>query len=164
LKINSTILLIGIGNNCRADDGLGWRFIEAMEGFDLESIDYEYRYQLQVEDAALISEYDVVVFVDATYEKFSNGFDIRSCTPDNDCTFSTHAQSPGAIVSLTNTLYNIFPKAYLIAICGEEWSLQSYLSETAEINLQAAVSFFTGQFLPENAMTFSNTNTLSTIT
>lgn len=163
MKIKSSILIIGIGNNCRGDDGLGWRFVEAIESFGVEFLDCEYRYQLQVEDAALASDYDLVVFADATYEKIDNGYEIRSCIPDSDCLFSTHAQSPGAIVSLTNTLYKIFPKAYIVAICGEEWGLQSYLSETAEINLQAAVSFFKRQFVLENVPTFL-TDTLSTIT
>lgn len=164
MKTDSKILIMAIGNNCRADDGLGWRFVEEIERMGIDFIHYEYRYQLQVEDSALISEYDSVFFVDATYEAYLDGFNIYDCAGDCDCKFSSHAQSPGAIVSLTNNLYKIFPKAYIIAICGEQWGLQTYLSETAERNLQAAVSFFTRHFLPPKLISVSEGNSLSTIT
>jgi hydrogenase maturation protease len=148
MKTDSGILLLGIGNNCRGDDGLGWKFIELVESMGFDFIDHEFRYQLQVEDAALIADYDVVVFVDATYERLSDGFEVRPCIASENAAFTTHAQSPEAILKLTNNLYKKFPKAYILAICGEEWGLETTLSQVAEGNLQAAVSFFTEQFLP----------------
>lgn len=148
MKTDSGILLIGIGNNCRGDDGLGWKFIELVESMGFDFVDHELRYQLQVEDAALISDYDVVVFVDATYENLSQGFEVRPCIASNSSIFSTHTQSPEAMLKLSYHLYKKFPKAYILAICGEDWGLQTSLSETAEKNLRAAVSFFTEQFLP----------------
>lgn len=144
MKTDSKILLIGIGNNCRGDDGLGWKFIELVEAMGLDFIDHEYRYQLQVEDAALIGEYDVVYFVDATYEKLSKGFELRPCIALDEEQVSSHAQSPGAVLQLAHTLYQKYPEAYILAICGEEWELQTSLSEAAEKNLVEAVAFLTG--------------------
>lgn len=146
MKTDQKILLIGIGNNCRGDDGLGWKFIELVESMGLDSIDREYRYQLQVEDAALISEYDVVYFVDASYEKMSKGFELRPCIALDEEQVSTHAQSPGAILKLTNNLYQKFPEAWVLAIAGECWELETTLSETAEQNLIEAASFFAELF------------------
>jgi hydrogenase maturation protease len=151
LRTDLKILVIGIGNNCRGDDGLGWKFIELLESMGLDFIDQEYRYQLQVEDAALISEYDVVYFVDATYESLKEGFELRSCIASNEEQVSSHAQSPGAILKLANDLYNKFPEAYLLAICGEEWGLETSLSEAAQKNLIEAASFFAEQFMIEDA-------------
>lgn len=148
LKTDSGILVIGIGNNCRGDDGLGWKFIETVESMGYDFIDHEFRYQLQVEDAQLIANYDVVVFVDATYDKIENGFGVKPCVAAENAAFSTHAQSPEAILHLTNHLYNKYPKAYVLAISGEVWELQTSLSETGTNHLQAAVDFFTSQFLP----------------
>jgi Ni,Fe-hydrogenase maturation factor len=63
-KLDRTIIL-GIGNNGRQDDGLGWLFLDSLK--DLESkLTLEYRYQLQIEDAELISNYKTVIFVDAS--------------------------------------------------------------------------------------------------
>lgn len=148
LKADPGILLIGIGNEGRGDDGLGWKFVEMIDGLGYDFLDYEFRYQLQVEDAAVIGNYDVVVFVDASHEKLGGGFEIRSCMAANHAFFSTHAQVPGAILYLANHLYNKFPKAYTLAISGKEWELQTSLSREAEKNLQSALSYFLEQFLP----------------
>lgn len=158
MKTDSKILLIGIGNNCRGDDGLGWKFIELVESMGLDFIHPEYRYQLQVEDAALISGYDVVYFVDASYEKMEKGFELRPCVAFDEEQVSSHAQSPGAVLKLTNNLYNKFPEAWLLAIAGECWELQTSLSESAEKNLVEAVSFFAELFfkVEEEAETVFN--------
>jgi hydrogenase maturation protease len=146
MKTDQKILLIGIGNNCRGDDGLGWKFVELVEAMGLDFIHCEFRYQLQVEDAALISEYDTVYFVDASYEKLLDGFSIRPCTASAQEQFTTHSQSPEAILSLTNNLYKKFPNACVLAIAGESWELETSLSETAKKNLVEAVSFFAELF------------------
>lgn len=151
MRTDQKILLIGIGNNCRGDDGLGWKFVELVESMGLDFIDHEFRYQLQVEDAALIGKYDVVYFVDATYENLRNGFALRPCVAFHEESFSTHAQSPGAILKLANGLYKKFPVAFIVAICGVEWGLQNNLSEAAEKNLIEATSFFAEQFMLEDA-------------
>jgi len=148
LKSEPSILLIGLGNSARGDDGLGWEFVERMISLGYDFLDNEFRYQLQVEDAACISKYDVVVFVDASHEKLSGGFQISRCMAANHSFFSTHAQSPGAIVYLANNLYGKFPKAYTLAISGKDWELRTSLSREAKNNLDAAVSFFIEQFLP----------------
>lgn len=146
MKTDQKILLIGIGNNCRGDDGLGWKFIELVESMGLDFISHEYRYQLQVEDAALISEYEVVYFVDASYEKMDKGFELRPCIAFDEEQVSSHAQSPGAILRLANDLYQKFPEAWILTIAGESWEIQTSLSETAERNLVEATSFFAELF------------------
>lgn len=148
LKTDPGILLVGIGNSGRGDDGLGWDFVERINGLGYDFLDYEFRYQLQVEDAALISEYDIVIFVDASHEKLSGGFQMSRCISASHSFFSTHAQAPGAILHLANSLYTKFPKAYTLAISGKEWELQTSLSREAQRNLDSAVSFFIEQFLP----------------
>ena len=148
-KVNSKkLLLIGIGNSGRRDDGLGWELLERISNAGYDFIDCEFRYQLQVEDAAALANYDAVVFVDACRDELNGGFDISRCVPSNHSFFSTHAQSPGAIVFLTNSVYRKFPRAYILAISGKEWGLESSLSATAEKNLKAALYFFTEHFLP----------------
>lgn len=142
------ILILGIGNSCRSDDGLGWKFVEIIEELGYNAQDYEFRYQLQVEDAALIAHYDVVIFVDASMARLKEGFEIKPCTAIEPDFFSTHAQKPEAILYLTNKLYGKFPHAYTLAISGLEWALSTSLSQEAETNLQTALGFFIEKFLP----------------
>ncbi len=145
---SNKILLIGIGNSGRGDDGLGWKFVEMIDGHGYDFLEHEFRYQLQVEDAALISDYDVVFFVDASHDKLNNGFQISRCISADQSFFSTHAQAPGAILYLANNLYSKFPKTYILAISGKEWGLNTSISKEAENNLQSALSFFIEEFLP----------------
>lgn len=142
------ILLLGIGNCGRGDDGLGWSFVEAITEAGYHFLDYEFRYQLQVEDADLIAAYDTVIFVDASQGVIPEGFEITPCVPAGPYSFTTHALDPGAVVYLTNTLYHKYPAAYTLAIRGVEWELHCGLSPEAENNLSSALGFFRENVLP----------------
>ena len=135
------ILLIGIGNDGRADDALGWRFID--EFSDLSDVfDFEYRYQLQIEDAELASKYDQVIFVDASREEIENGFSFNTCIPAPTSAFTTHQLNPETVLWLTQELFNTKPKGRVMAIEGTQWELHHGLSTRANANYKKAVAFF----------------------
>lgn len=150
------ILLVGIGNGGRGDDGLGWKFADNTARKYAAGIDVEYRYQLQVEDAALIGEYDLVIFADASYEQFQHGYMLIPCPPDQQASFTSHALAPGAIVYLANQLFNRYPVVWLMAITGSEWELGAPISEDAERNLTAALQFFESSFLSDVPCAFTD--------
>jgi hydrogenase maturation protease len=148
LKTNSNkLLLIGIGNSGRGDDGLGWKFTDMLERYGYDFLDYEYRYQLQIEDTVLISGYDKVIFADASHAVLETGFEVKACEAANHYFFSSHIQSPETILYLANDLYNKHPEAYCVAISGNYWDLKTSLSNEAEKNLASALSFFVKDFL-----------------
>jgi hydrogenase maturation protease len=139
------LLLIGIGNSSRRDDGLGWAFLEAVEQLPSFQGRAEYRYQLQVEDAALIAEYPTVVFVDAFQGKLPGGFRWQACAPAPAFEFTTHALPPEAILFLCEELYGRQPAAYTLALEGLEWGLREGLSARAVEHLQAGLVHFQEQ-------------------
>ncbi len=132
--------MIGIGNNGRGDDAVGWMFIDQVAG--LTSFEMECRYQLQIEDAALIHEYDTVIFVDASTKKIKNGFSFSSCLPVNEFSFSTHRIEPGSVLWLCRELYGKMPTAYIMAIEGSNWELHLGLSQSAQQNFDNAIQYF----------------------
>jgi hydrogenase maturation protease len=141
--INPTkkILLIGIGNSGRGDDALGWKFID--EFSDLTDLfDFEYRYQLQIEDAELVSKYDQVIFVDASHQEIENGFTFYECKAIPTSTFTTHRLTPETIVWLAQELFNAKPTGMVMAIEGTYWELHHGLSTQANENYRKAISFF----------------------
>jgi len=143
LKIeNMRTLLIGIGNSSRGDDGLAWLFLNDVEKNDPGQFDLEYRYQLQVEDADLISEYDQVLFVDATEELIPEGFSLRKCESAGSFYFSSHLQSPEAVLYLSETLYPNAPNAFVLPITGYRWELGDMVSPEAMTNLDKALVAF----------------------
>ena len=144
-KLDKTII-IGIGNSGRQDDGLGWLFLDLIKEFESKPI-LEYRYQLQIEDAELISTYGTVIFVDATKEDTEDGYFFKPCKPSEKYSFSTHTLEPETILYLSHKLYNHNPEASVLAIQGYEWKLKIGLSEKGILNLNKALKHFKNNIL-----------------
>jgi hydrogenase maturation protease len=142
-------LIIGIGNAGRQDDGLGWAFLDAIKMHLPENVELVYRYQLNIEEAELISSASQVIFVDARKSGDNQAYHFGPCEPKETYEFTTHALGPEVVVALCNSLYGVSPKAYLFAISGEKWELEEGLSEYAKMNLKKAVEFFEKQIMPD---------------
>lgn len=139
---SKTTLLIGIGNNGRKDDGLGWAFLKSIEKTGLFDGQIHYCYQLQVEDAERISGVDHVIFADAYQGHLREGYEWVACRPSGNFTFTTHAFTPTSILFLCQELYQKLPTAHVLMIQGQDWGLGQGLSEKASINLQKALKSF----------------------
>lgn len=137
-------LLIGIGNSGRSDDGLGWAFVDRIRQGSAFGGRVAYRYQLQVEDAALISEVEHVVFVDSYRGDLPDGFQLQHCQPASDFAYTSHELPPGAVLALCQALYGSVPRAELLAIQGTCWDLHVGLSPEAARRLDKALQFFAG--------------------
>jgi hydrogenase maturation protease len=141
------ILVYGFGNPGRQDDGLGPAFAEWVESWAAQqghtAIQTDSNYQLNVEDAQIISEYDVVVFADASIEENVNEilFDrIEACNAE--VKYTLHAASPGYILELCHEMYGKQPETWLMHIKGYEWDFREGLTELAKKNLQKALERF----------------------
>jgi len=135
-------LLIGIGNSGRSDDGLGWAFLDRIQQGAAFGGRVEYRYQLQVEDAALISDMEHVIFVDSYRGELPNGFQLTRCEPLREFAFTTHVLPPGAVLFLCRDLYGRAPRADALMIQGTSWDLHIGMSPEAERRLEDALQFF----------------------
>jgi hydrogenase maturation protease len=139
LRTEDRFLIYGIGNVGRQDDGLGIRVAERVGlGLRIPAV-VETGYQLSIEDALLVSKFDLVIFVDATLEKGAVApFSLRPILPASEIAFSTHEMSPEAVLGLCEELYGARPRAFLMAVPGYEWEIREELSERAQSNLEAA--------------------------
>jgi hydrogenase maturation protease len=135
-------MLIGIGNDGRSDDGLGWAFLQAIELDDQFCGPIVYRYQLQIEDAELISHARRVVFIDACHHPLPNGYQWQTCERAYDVEYTSHQLSPQTVLFLCQQLYDKTPAANLLLIEGCSWDLQLGLSAAAKIHLEEALRFF----------------------
>lgn len=132
-------MVIGIGNSSRGDDALGWRVADLVT--QVPGIHVEYRYQLQIEDAELIKDYDVVIFADATREISLDGFTFLPAVAEGNVTFSTHRLSPTAVLSLCQEIYGRHPEAYILALSGIQWDLGLGISPVGTTALNKANQF-----------------------
>ena len=146
MKKSDNILVFGIGNSGRQDDGLGWLFLDSLLEFE-SFASLEYRYQLQIEDAELITNYDEVIFIDATKEETKTGFYLKPCYLSEKYSFSTHALVPETILYISNRIYNHHPKATILGIQGYHGELKTGLSKKAKKNLDKAITYFKNKIL-----------------
>ena len=138
--------ILAIGNCGRQDDGLGWAFGNFLEQENLFFGDVFYRYQLQIDDAELISKYDHVLFVDASRNQLPNGFDFQTLIPNNEFVLTTHALDPQTVLYLSEFLYDHKPNAELLQITGHHWNLEEGLTKIGKQNLHNALSYFQTQY------------------
>lgn len=128
-------LLIGIGNEGRQDDGLGWAFLDQLPTIIKDDYDIEYRYQLQVEDAELIGNYQKVYFIDADVRNFEKGYHLEKTQAKDQGSYTSHELSTESIVSLCNNMYEAFPDCYNLSISGYSFELAIGMTEKAKENL-----------------------------
>ena len=136
------MLVIGYGNPGRLDDGLGPAFAEQIQALQLPDVHVESNYQLNIEDAELISKFDLVVFADASVDA-DEPFDFRPMHPTPPIVgFSSHSITAESLLGLAGELFDAALPAYAMAIRGYNFNeFGESLSETAAGNLAGAVEF-----------------------
>lgn len=139
------VLIYGYGNPGRQDDALANELVQLMEHWigeqQLLNVDVDSNYQLNIEDAELISHYDLVYFVDASIEPDLDDVAISEVQPsDAKVEFTMHAVSPAYVVDLCQKIYHKKPEAYLVHIKGYAWDFMEAMTEEAHHNLQKAFS------------------------
>ena len=143
------VLLYGYGNPGRQDDGLGNEFINRMKKWinkeGLQGFEFDSNYQLNIEDADVISDKELVIFVDASEEDIGD-FCISKVTESSKMSFTTHAASPAFIVYLCKNLFKKSPVTLLLHIKGYGWEFKEGLTKKAEENLEKAINYFKEKF------------------
>lgn len=139
------MLIYGYGNPGRQDDGLGNEFVELVEKWinknGLQGIQTDSNYQLNIEDAHEIKDFDYVLFVDASTEDIDKFILTEVLPSDAQVEFTMHAVSTSFILDLCQKLYQKTPKTYLLHIKGYEWELGEGLTNKASQNLNDAFEF-----------------------
>lgn len=138
------MLLIGYGNPARMDDGLGIALTKKIEALAIPGLTIESDYQLSVEDALMISQYDRVVIADATLDKDIKSFSFQRILPDKKANipFSSHSVDPKQLVTLASTMFKTKTEVYLLGIRGYEFEMfQEQMTDKAKQNLDKAAQF-----------------------
>jgi hydrogenase maturation protease len=150
MAVQNKILIYGYGNPGRQDDGLGAAFIQHMEQWLAQNPDADVsldcNYQLNIEDAEIISTFDTVLFVDASQEDIEN-FEISMVDPSaSRIEFSMHAVSVSFVLDLCRKIFDKAPVAFLLHIKGYKWNFNEKLTSKAQQNLALAFKFVCSNF------------------
>lgn len=137
----ATVLVFGIGNPAREDDGLGPAAADLIEKAGIPGVIVDADYQLTVEDAATLAEHEAVVYIDASM----NGpepFSFAVVEPERENSFSSHSVRPPGVVALARDLFHSDTPAYVLGIRGYSFAMfTEVMTDQALKNLGAAVGF-----------------------
>jgi len=148
------ILIYGYGNPGRYDDGIGPLIAERIESWaeknNLSNITVDSNYQLNIEDAYSIKDYDIVIFVDASIEAIKS-YCFTSVEPSEKVEFTMHAVSPSFVLDLCRKIYDTTPEVFLLHVKGYEFELKEGMSVKAMANAERSLEFLKKLILePEN--------------
>ena len=136
-----TVLLLGIGNPGRRDDGLGPALAERMEQLRLPFVTVDADYQLTVDDAADAAQHDVLIVADAAATG-EEPYSFKPFAASAHLEFSSHSMEPGGVLGLCETAFGKKPDAFVLGIRGYEFDpLVEGLTEKAKENLEKAQRF-----------------------
>jgi hydrogenase maturation protease len=138
------VLVYGYGNPGRQDDALGIimtdNIIKWIDENEISSIEVDQNYQLNIEDASKIMDFDLVIFVDASVENIDS-YKLEEVTPDMKTEFSMHSVSPSFVFGLCREISDASPKVYQLHIKGHEFEFMKEMSHAARENLIRAENY-----------------------
>lgn len=144
------VLVIGIGNDLRADDGVGLAVVEELARHDRPGLDAVWSHQLVPELAEPISRAARVVFVDAAVpgaddpapgpagQAGAPDVQVRRLTPSAPA-LGGHQSGPGALLGLAALAGLPVPEAFLVSVRARDLGLGEELSAPARTAVDVAV-------------------------
>jgi hydrogenase maturation protease len=136
------ILVYGVGNTTRQDDGVGAACAERLAQWcrqkGLTEVIVRTRPQINIEDAAAIADADLVMFLDASVADIDGVF-LEPLTGVDDASFSTHTLSPRTVFGICRSLFGKDPEAHALHIRGVRFEVGETMTKEAEQNMATAV-------------------------
>ena len=140
------ILVFAYGNPSRGDDALGPTMYELLEEQQrqaglLSDVALLTDFQLQIEHATDLQQRQRIVFIDASLTA-SPPYELDPVQPEQDISYTTHAMSPAAVLSVYQQIHRQPPPTtYMLSIRGYTFELGEPLCARARSHLQAAFEF-----------------------
>ena len=153
--MKQNVLILGIGNFDRQDDGVAWHILQGIKeklGRSTASTPYDstdepegnedpktlFSLQLFPEMVDVVAPFEHVCFVDAHTGAIEENLNYRKVEAINHTNPLTHHMTPETLLSLTNITYNKTPQAVLVSVRGYSFQYEQGLStETAVLAKQA---------------------------
>ena len=141
-------LIFTWGNPSRGDDALGPAMYELLLQENFSGVDVLTDFQLQIEHSIDLEGRKRVLFVDASTSA-NAPFELTRLQPEQDSSYTTHAMSPQALLSVYQQVNGRMPPpAWLLSIRGYEFGLGLPLSTSANKNLLTAFKLVKKLFDP----------------
>ena len=134
----SRVLIVGIGNPLRSDDGLGWHAAQDLLREALNDVQVVAAQQLTPEISELASKAARVVFIDAAREGKPGSLRCELITlPASPSSRHSHDLSPAGVLKMAQDLYGRCAQGYLLTVAGDCFDTGDTLSAAAAAALPA---------------------------
>ncbi len=135
------VLVYGYGNPGRQDDAVGVMLAERVEKWvnhhGLDWVETDQGYQLNIEDADRIADFDYVIFADASVKNIGSCL-LETIEPDPRTDFTMHAVEPAFVVGVCEKLFQRKPRCYQLHIRAYHFEFMEEPSKEALSNLELA--------------------------
>ncbi len=131
------VLVVGYGNDLRADDGAGRRVADAVEARDLPGVTVRSQSQLTPELALEAAGRDLVVFVDADIE--AEVLTHRAVEPGEGGGVMTHHGNPASLLALVPTVGEPPRRAIVVSIPASNLGMGFELSPRTAAAVEEAI-------------------------
>jgi hydrogenase maturation protease len=141
------MLVIGYGNPLRGDDGLGWQVVDCLEkaGTD-EQVKFVAVHQLTPELAEPISQSDLVIFVDASYEGNPGSWRCEAIAPQGEPPNAlAHYFTPIGLLGYADAVFKAKPRSLLISVAALSFECGDKLSPKIEAIVPEIVRYIRSQ-------------------
>lgn len=122
------LLILGIGNTLRTDDGIGAYVCSRLARLPLNNTVIEYAHQLQTEWLETLSSYEAVILVDARADDRENVSFHPLAVGTGPYTTSSHYLDAGILAALAGGMFLVSPAIRVCSIPGYDFSLGEGLS------------------------------------
>jgi hydrogenase maturation protease len=143
------ILLLGIGNSLRSDDGIGAYVCAQMQHLQLNNVVIQTAQQLQTEYVEELLNYKAVIVIDASIAATEVSFE--KVVAGGSAVASSHHMNLSMMQALAQQLYGKPVELYSCAIPAENFELGDSLSSTAKQHAATAIKLLESQIASFNS-------------
>jgi len=133
------IIVIGIGNPLRGDDGIGWYTVDRLEE-SLESREIEFTkcVELTPEFSEKISRSKFALFIDSRVESQEAEIKEEHIVPAEVFpALETHRLDPAGILAFSRSLYGKIPEAIMLTVEGKSFEYGEEISLETEQRVES---------------------------
>ena len=143
-------LVIGYGNPLRGDDGFGWHTAHRLAQLARnDPIHVLAVHQLTPELAEPVSKAELVIFIDASHEGEPGTWRCEEIGPEAGLANSlAHHFTPASLLAYASLIFDVSPRAQLIALSAESFHCGEALTPRAEAALREVLQHVLEQLLP----------------
>lgn len=154
-------LFLGYGNPDRGDDGAAWHILKNLFyengkfeidlfDFDItplnEKIDVWFNFQLLPELSEMIIKYQQAVFIDAHTGEIKDDLNFQEIKPVYQNSPFTHHMTPPSLLALSESIYGIYPKSWLVSVRGFDFKFEQSLTPQTSALCDQAVNLINQHF------------------